>query len=502
MNELWVTLSLCICFFLWKTNVNGLKTCFHEVLLIHNGSKGTTRKRQSFPFFLFQVKKEFKGEFKKWQTENGYRKLFILRHSAEEKWEKLSEDVTKSKQQQRKKVKHKGISENKYLSQNISGISVFPLKQKGEDNQNQLKTWLPAKEFKPKKSLGQNYMKDPNVTQKIVEAVELKIESEKDSDALVKVKKESTKKQIKERKERNDKDGLIDNTKVGRGETILETNVEMQKETNMQTKKGDKKVEEERQLESVRDGGRGVIELGCGLGQLTKYLYRKYHNMTGVEIDGRALSIISRTIPNLDFIHDDVLQINYKELSINKNTKLTVVGNLPFYITTQILFCLLDFSTYIEQAIVTIQYEVGKRIVAKPNTKQYSILTILFHLYTRAYLLFKIPSKAFYPVPKVEAAVMKLMFRQKKSWNCNLLYLKQILKSAFQQKRKMLKTSLKQLIQKSHTKQIPTQFANSRPQQLLPQDFVNLTNSLFPIEIFPFDPTQNMKVWRKEKHGD
>lgn len=501
MNKIWATLSLCLFFFLWKTNGNGLRACLSGVLSIHNGSKRTTQKRQSFAFSLFQINKEFK----KWQTENGCYKLFVRKHSTEEKWERLPEDVKKRTQQQRKKVKQKPISENKYLSQNISGISVFPLKQKGEENANRLMTWLPAKEFKPKKSLGQNYLKDSNITQKIVEAVELKIESEKDSDALVKVKKEGTKKKIKERKERKErkeKDGLINGTKVSGRETDLETNVEIQKETDMETEKGSKMVEEERELESVRDGGRGVIELGCGLGQLTKFLYRKYRNMTGVEIDGRALSIISRTIPDLDFIHDDVLQINYKELSINKKTKLTVVGNLPFYITTQILFCLLDFSTYIEQAIVTIQYEVGKRIVAKPNTKQYSILTILFHLYTQPFLLFKIPSKAFYPVPKVEAAVMKLIFRQKKSWNCNLSYLKQILRSAFQQKRKMLKTSLKQLIQKSHTKQIPTQFANSRPQQLSPQDFVNLTNLLFPIEIFPFDPTQNMKIWRKEKHGE
>ncbi|KOB85816.1 hypothetical protein PFDG_01338 [Plasmodium falciparum Dd2] len=113
-------------------------------------------------------------------------------------------------------------------------------------------------------------------------------------------------------------------------------------------------------LESLQNDGNGVIELGCGLGQISKYLSSNYKNMTGIEIDSRALSITSRTMPGFDFIHDDVLQITYKELSINKKTKLTIIGNLPFYITSQILFCLLDFYKYLEHAIVTIQYEVGE----------------------------------------------------------------------------------------------------------------------------------------------
>ncbi|KYN95597.1 apicoplast dimethyladenosine synthase, putative, partial [Plasmodium reichenowi] len=259
-------------------------------------------------------------------------------------------------------------------------------------------------------------------------------------------------------------------------------------------------------LESLQNDGNGVIELGCGLGQISKYLFSKYKNMTGIEIDSRALSIISRTMPGFDFIHDDVLQINYKELSLNKKTKLTIIGNLPFYITSQILFCLLDFHKYIEQAIVTIQYEVGERIVAKPNQKNYSILSILFHLYTNPYLLFKIPSKAFYPVPKVQAAVMKIIFKNHESYykhiNCNLLFLKKILKYSFQQRRKKLKSSLKNLLIQYNIPKLPEQFIHLRPQQLYPHQFVELTNLLFPLQNYPFNPNIHTKVWRKKKHGD
>uniref|UniRef100_A0A8C9GAR0 rRNA adenine N(6)-methyltransferase n=1 Tax=Piliocolobus tephrosceles TaxID=591936 RepID=A0A8C9GAR0_9PRIM len=253
-------------------------------------------------------------------------------------------------------------------------------------------------------------------------------------------------------------------------------------------------------FESLKNKGNGVVELGCGLGQISKFLFQKYKNMVGIEIDSKALSILSRTMPGFDYIHDDVLQINYKELCINKKSKLTVIGNLPFYITSQILFCLLDYHKYIEQAVVTIQYEVGKRIIAKPNDKNYCILSILFNLYTKPYLLFKIPSKAFYPVPKVEAAVMKIFFKNN-YLNCNLLFLKNILHHAFQQKRKKLKSSLKPLL-KTYQLEIPSYVADLRPQQLIPQDFIHLTNQLFPLNKYPFYPDVQTKVWRKKKHGD
>ncbi|CRG97127.1 apicoplast dimethyladenosine synthase, putative [Plasmodium gallinaceum] len=359
-------------------------------------------------------------------------------------------------------------TKNKYISQTFEGISIYPLKQ--EDKENPLRTKIPANEFKPKRSLGQNYLKDENIIRKMVDAVELDI-----NDYFF---FKNSKVNVEKKNEQNCK-----------------------KEKNENEKNSECESFEKHNFESIKNKGKGIIELGCGLGQISKFLFRKYPNMTGIEIDSRALSIISRTMPGFDFIHDDVLQVNYRELSLNKKTKLTVIGNLPFYITSQILFCLLDFYKYIEQAIVTIQYEVGQRIVAKPNNKNYSILSILFSLYSKPYLLFKIPSKAFYPVPKVEAAVMKIIFK-KEDFNCNLLFLKQILRYAFQQRRKKLKSSLKPLLNQYNINQIPQSFIDLRPQQLLPCQFIELTNILFPLNIYPFDQNIQTKVWRKKKHGE
>ncbi|KYN98280.1 putative apicoplast dimethyladenosine synthase [Plasmodium gaboni] len=429
---------------------------------------------------------------------------------------------------------------NQLISRTFEGINIFPIKQ-NEKEEDYLKTKLPAREFKPKRSLGQNYLKDTNIIKKMISAIELNVDHQdfQNKKRMV-VRKQEDKKTKKKKNKKYKKSGNVKHSDEMEEKQDIDNNVLNKQNIHDQPNRCDvyykeepqnnridkisteqindtnecnnhHNVEEEENInvenfESLQNDGNGVIELGCGLGQISKYLFCKYKNMTGIEIDSRALSVISRTMPGFDFIHDDVLQINYKELSINKKTKLTIIGNLPFYITSQILFCLLDFHKYIEQAIVTIQYEVGERIIARPNQKNYSILSILFNLYTNPYLLFKIPSKAFYPSPKVQAAVMKIIFKKNESYhkniNCNLLFLKQILKFSFQQRRKKLKTSLKNLLLQYNIPQLPEQFINLRPQQLYPHQFIELTNLLFPLQKYPFNPDIQTKVWRKKKHGD
>ncbi|GAW83863.1 dimethyladenosine transferase [Plasmodium gonderi] len=424
-------------------------------------------------------------------------------------------------------------NQNKLIGRTFEGITIYPLEEP-ENYGNKFRTKLPSKEFKPKRSLGQNYLKDENIIQKMVKAIEINasdlclnqnIKSNTQSKELQKTKnnklpkKNRVENRVKIRHKNRGKKDYIKNKEMitihpnGNGSDNVDKQIittegnhtEVSTTNQISDTSPEWKVTEMEKgttFESIKDNGKGIIELGCGLGQISKFLFAKYKKMTAVEIDSRALSILSRTMPGFDFIHDDVLQINYKELSESKGTKLTIIGNLPFYITSQILFCLLDFHEYIEQAIVTIQYEVGQRIIAKPNEKCYSILSILFNLYTTPHLLFKIPSNAFYPVPKVEAAVMKIIFKRI-NLNCNLLFLKEILRHAFQQRRKKLKSSLKPLLAKyTITQELPPNFCHFRPQQLTPYQFIDLTNFLFPLSSYPFDPSVHTKVWRKKKHGD
>ncbi|KAK1932616.1 putative dimethyladenosine transferase [Babesia divergens] len=269
--------------------------------------------------------------------------------------------------------------------------------------------------------------------------------------------------------------------------------------------------------------GRQVIEVGAGIGSLTHILHKKYPKMTAIEIDARAISQLSRTLPNLDVIHDDVLQVDYDAVSKVKDTKLWVIGNLPFYITSQILFCLVDYKRVIEMAVVTAQLEVAQRIVAQPCEFEYSILSVVMQLYCKPKMLFKIPSHAFYPVPKVESGVIRLDFKQKPNPQCAPLVLKRILRDAFNQRRKMLKTSLRTMLDQLEIPRLPPDLEDVRPQQISPEGFVALatwvqkhgnfkgSTATFGVHdnkrmCAPMGPESlepnPQRIWRQEHHGE
>ncbi|UKJ89398.2 dimethyladenosine transferase [Theileria orientalis] len=270
-------------------------------------------------------------------------------------------------------------------------------------------------------------------------------------------------------------------------------------------------------IEPPGDGSQ-VVELGCGIGSLTQILYNKYKNMTGIEIDSRAVSQLSRTLPNLNVINDDVLQVDYAKISKERGKKLWIIGNLPFYITSQILLCLIDYRKYIDRAVVTAQWEVARRIVARTNTKNYSILSVLLQIFAESKILFKIPSQAFYPRPKVDAACMYIEFNKENPFSENgaitgqakedciitgqaevdgaartgynnttirsvstnvrkFKLLKRILRLSFGQKRKKLKSSLERILSK-YKVELPEEVANLRPQDLSAEDFVGLVNKI------------------------
>ncbi|CDR96534.1 dimethyladenosine transferase, putative [Babesia bigemina] len=269
--------------------------------------------------------------------------------------------------------------------------------------------------------------------------------------------------------------------------------------------------------------GRQVIEVGAGIGSLTHILYKKYRKMTAIEIDARAISQLSRNIPDLDVIHDDVLQVDYEAISKAKETKLWVIGNLPFYITSQILFCLVDYKRVIDTAVVTAQWEVAQRMVAKPCEFEYSILSVVLQLYCRPKILFRIPNHAFYPVPKVDSGVVRLDFKGTTNPPCAPLVLKRILRDAFNQRRKMLKTSLREFLDQLEIPRLPPDLEDMRPQQMAPQGFVALARwaqrkGTFkgdgarygvhdnkrmhaPLGAADLDPNP-LRVWRQERHGE
>eukprot|EP00923_Selenidium_pygospionis_P025015 GHVN01043995.1.p1 GENE.GHVN01043995.1~~GHVN01043995.1.p1 ORF type:complete len:198 (+),score=14.81 GHVN01043995.1:676-1269(+) len=195
---------------------------------------------------------------------------------------------------------------------------------------------------------------------------------------------------------------------------------------------------------------------------------------------------------------DDVLQVNWPALSAAKDGRLSIVGNLPFHITSQILFCLIDCIQYVEKAVVTVQKEVAERVVAKPRTPQYSALSVVFGIYTSATKRFNIPSDVFYPKPDVTASLLELSFGDGTFQpDVNPLLLKRVVKSAFSQKRKMLRHSLKDIAPQSSVLR-DSKWGQFRPEMLAPKEFVTLTKVLFGCWSGP-NPS---RVWRKCTHGD
>lgn len=156
--------------------------------------------------------------------------------------------------------------------------------------------------------------------------------------------------------------------------------------------------------------GHRVVEIGPGMGALTRVLVRKYPKMTAIEVDERSVRFLNEKLPGLNVVHQDILKFDWAQLAVERGGKLSVVANLPYYITSQVLFGLIDASKAINKAVVTMQWEVGERVTALPSTKQYGIPSVVFQLYGQVELNFKIPPKVFFPVPKVDSALVTFDF--------------------------------------------------------------------------------------------
>jgi len=354
---------------------------------------------------------------------------------------------------------------------------------------------LPSKTYKPKQSLGQNYLKDGNTVAKILRAFH----------------SDMTYAQV----DGFNADGLAE--------------------------------------EGI------IVELGPGAGALTDKLVEAYgcDRLQCIEIDDRSIQILRERHPELSVRHDDVLQVDYPEMAAKAKRPLAVIGNLPYYITSQILFALADaaHAGAIRTATVTMQWEVAQRMVASTRTKDYGILSVVFQTYcSEVNCHFKIPPTVFYPKPKVDSALVGLHFLRPPQLRERLAgvrpaHLRRVVTTAFQQRRKTLRNSLKKLCRQviaaagattegddqaeaarslldspplpvpavvlqaqadgdafAATQQLPHDWASKRPEELSPGQFIELTRRIFGPS--PDDESVNnesyplgYKVWRKLRHG-
>ena len=222
-----------------------------------------------------------------------------------------------------------------------------------------------------------------------------------------------------------------------------------------------------------------ILEIGPGMGVMTQFLYPKDREFKCVEIDKESVAYLYEAFPRLrdNIIEDDFLRMDLREVFEGKQFVLT--GNYPYDISSQIFFKMLDYKDLIPCCTGMIQREVALRIASEPGTKAYGILSVLIQAWYDTEYLFTVDETVFNPPPKVKSAVIRMTRNGVKDLGCDEQLFKRVVKTVFNQRRKMLRVSLKQIF--NGTEQARPEFFENdimtmRPEQLTVQQFVELTN--------------------------
>jgi 16S rRNA (adenine1518-N6/adenine1519-N6)-dimethyltransferase len=223
-----------------------------------------------------------------------------------------------------------------------------------------------------------------------------------------------------------------------------------------------------------------VIEIGPGMGVLTDFLFENDKiDLHLIEIDPESIAYLQRKWPfRQERIHElDFLRIDLKEFFSGE--EFHVIGNFPYNISSQILFKVFENYTLVPQLVGMFQKEVAERIAAPPGSKTYGILSVLLQAYYKIEYLFTVNENVFTPPPKVKSGVIRLTRRENIVLGCNEKLFKTVIKQSFNQRRKVLRNSLKSL---TRDEQLPERFVMERPEQLSVADFVELTNFIDKIQ--------------------
>src|SRR5690625_1407506 len=217
-----------------------------------------------------------------------------------------------------------------------------------------------------------------------------------------------------------------------------------------------------------------VVEFGSGTGAITEGLIKRFGDLLAVELDDRAITLRAEGCEGLAILHANVLEVDWDELSIGK-AKTHVVGNLPYYITSQILFSLLKHREVLSDAILMMQKEVAQRLVSGIRTKDYGILSVQTQLMSSPEILFPVSRHCFSPPPSVESAMVLLTF-DKGALSCSDKGLKTVVRTAFNQRRKKIRNALKPIVSRD---QLPNGFDfDKRAEAWLPSEYEKLTAHL------------------------
>ena len=238
------------------------------------------------------------------------------------------------------------------------------------------------------------------------------------------------------------------------------------------------------------DGQETVVEIGAGLGALTFFLAQAAGQVVALEMDHRLPPILQEEVlvglSNVQIVSQDALHFDFLALSRASGHPLPVIGNLPYQITSPLLFKLLGEKTAVKVMVLMMQQEVGQRLLAPPGGKDYGILSVLLQYHFRLERLFSLGPNNFYPAPKVDSVVLRFHPRLPELPVVDEELLKQVVKAAFATRRKTLKNSLSaQASRFGHSPATLLDLLHAldidpgrRPETLSVLEFVRLTNAL------------------------
>ncbi|HRO76386.1 MAG TPA: 16S rRNA (adenine(1518)-N(6)/adenine(1519)-N(6))-dimethyltransferase RsmA [Crocinitomicaceae bacterium] len=220
-------------------------------------------------------------------------------------------------------------------------------------------------------------------------------------------------------------------------------------------------------------GCKKVLEIGPGMGAMTQYLLEdETLDVFVMEVDKESVAYLNEHFPALHgkIIDGDFLKYDLK--SLFKNEPFAVVGNFPYNISSQILFRCIEFKDQIPEIMGMFQKEVAERVAEKKGSKAYGIISVLLQTYYTIDYCFTVDEHVFNPPPKVKSGVIRLTRNERKTLPCNEKLYVQIIKACFNQRRKMIRNTIKSFL---NGQPFESEYLTQRPEQLSVDDFIKLT---------------------------
>lgn len=222
--------------------------------------------------------------------------------------------------------------------------------------------------------------------------------------------------------------------------------------------------------------GQNVLEIGPGRGMLTKYLKDLDINFKAVEADRDMVEYLEVHYPELK---DNIILLDFLKISLKKvfdGEEMTVVGNFPYNISSQIVFKIINYKHLVPEMVGMFQKEMADRIIAPPGSKTYGVISVLTQAYYTGKLLMNVSPQSFSPPPKVNSAVIRLVRKNDLNLGCDEKLFRNIVKTVFNQRRKMIRNGLKAMVRDAEILHDKT--FDQRPEQLSVSTFVEITNKL------------------------